>query len=126
MENQERQAQTPPTFMATREQQITKPGQYKQELARNIGIISAVGIMLSGIAPLASIFLIAPVIFDAQGSGVFLSVVIAAICLGIALCYAELGSAFPGCSVFSIRSISRLRKPCCIFSSIISTIIVQS
>jgi hypothetical protein len=117
MENQERQAQTPPTFMATREQQITKPGQYKQELARNIGIISAVGIMLSGIAPLTSIFLIAPVIFDAQGSGVFLSAVITAICLGIALCYTELGSAFPECSAFSIRSISRLRKPRCIFSS---------
>jgi hypothetical protein len=110
MENQERQAQaqTPPTFMATREQQITKPGQYKQELARNIGIFSAVGITLSGIAPLASIFLIAPVIFDAQGSGVFLSAVI---CLGMALCYAELGSAFPGRSAFSIRSISCLRKP---------------
>ncbi|HZR40390.1 MAG TPA: APC family permease [Ktedonobacteraceae bacterium] len=92
---QERKRKVSP-FKGTPEQQVSQSGQYKQELARNIGVISAVGITVSGIAPLPSIFMIAPIIFDAQGSGVFLSSLIAAIIsLGMALCYAELGSAFP-------------------------------
>jgi amino acid transporter len=98
MENQERQAQAqpPPTARATPEPQVTQPGHYKQELARTIGILSAIGLTLSGTAPLNSIFLVAKDIFDAQGSGVFLSAVIAAVLsVGMACCYAELGSAFP-------------------------------
>jgi amino acid transporter len=72
------------------------PAQYKQELERSIGVWNAVCITVSGISPIASVFIIAPVVFDQQGSGVLLSSLLAAlICLGMALCYSELGSVFP-------------------------------
>ena len=96
MENPERHAQLPPTSRATPEPQATPPGHYKQELARNIGFLSAVGITLSGAAPLTSIFLVAHASFTDEGSGVFLSAVIAAvISVGMAWCYAEMGATFP-------------------------------
>jgi amino acid transporter len=70
--------------------------QYKQELERSIGEWNAVCITVSGISPIASVFIIAPVVFDQQGSGVLLSSLLAAlICLGMALCYSELGSISP-------------------------------
>ena len=76
--------------------QVAAPAQYKQELERSIGVWNAVCITVAGISPIASVFIIAPVVFDHQGSGVLLSSVLAAlICLGMALCYSELGSVFP-------------------------------
>lgn len=71
-------------------------GAYKQQLARHIGLWSAVIITVAGISPIASVYIIAPVVFSQQGSGVFLAMIGGAvICFGMAMCYAELGSIFP-------------------------------
>jgi amino acid transporter len=69
---------------------------YEQQLSRAIGVLGNICITVSGITPTASIFIIAPVAFANQGSGTFLAFVIAGIIgLGMAMCYSELGSAFP-------------------------------
>ncbi len=69
---------------------------YEQKLSRAIGVLGNICITVSGITPTASIFIIAPVVFANQGSGTFLAFVIAAIIgVGMAMCYAELGSSFP-------------------------------
>jgi amino acid transporter len=69
---------------------------YEQQLSRAIGVLGNICITVSGITPTASIFIIAPVAFANQGSGTFLAFVIAGIIgVGMAMCYSELGSAFP-------------------------------
>jgi amino acid transporter len=69
---------------------------YEQQLARAIGVLGNICITVSGITPTASIFIIAPVAFANQGSGTFLAFIIAAVIgLGMAMCYSELGTAFP-------------------------------
>ncbi|WP_165422972.1 APC family permease [Ktedonosporobacter rubrisoli] len=69
---------------------------YQQQLSRAIGVLGNICISVSAITPTASIFIIAPVAFNLQGSGAFLAFVIAGIIgLGMAMCYSELGSAFP-------------------------------
>ena len=69
---------------------------YEQKLSRAIGVLGNICITVSGITPTASIFIIAPVVFANQGSGTFLAFVIAAVIgVGMAMCYAELGSSFP-------------------------------
>src|SRR5260370_39325274 len=69
---------------------------YEQQLSRAIGVLGNICITVSGITPTASIFIIAPVAFANQGSGSFLTFVIAGIIgVGMAMCYSELGSAFP-------------------------------
>jgi amino acid transporter len=73
---------------------ITK--RYEQQLSRAIGVLGNICITVSGITPTASVFIIAPVAFANQGSGAFLAFIIAAVIgLGMAMCYGELGSAFP-------------------------------
>ena len=73
-----------------------RPGRYKPQLARELGVLGAVLLTVSGITPTASIFIDAPVAFSSTGSGVFWSFVIAAVlALGLAFCYAELGTMFP-------------------------------
>jgi len=72
------------------------PLQYEQKFSRAIGVIGSVCITVSGITPTASIFIIASVAFATLGSGIFLAFLIAALIgLGMAMCYAELGSTFP-------------------------------
>jgi amino acid transporter len=71
-------------------------GQYKPQLRRELGVLGAVALTVSGITPTASIFIDAPVAFSSTGSGVFWSFAIAAvIALGLGFCYAELGTMFP-------------------------------
>lgn len=69
---------------------------YPQQLHRTLSVLGNVGITLSGITPAASLYIIAAVAYRQQGSGAFFSLLIAAIIgLGIAPCFAELGSAMP-------------------------------
>src|SRR5215472_11511954 len=71
-------------------------GQYRAQLRRAINILGNVAISVSGITPTASVFIIAPVAFVAQGSGAFYSFVLAAVIgLGMAMCWGELGSTYP-------------------------------
>jgi amino acid transporter len=71
-------------------------GQYRQQLHRTIGVLGNIAMTVSGVAPTASIFIIAPVAYANQGSGTFLAFIIAAIIgIGMACAYGELGSTFP-------------------------------
>jgi amino acid transporter len=71
-------------------------GQYRAQLRRAINILGNVAISVSGITPTASVFIIAPVAFAAQGGGAFYSFVLAAVIgLGMAMCFGELGSTYP-------------------------------
>ncbi len=71
-------------------------GQYAQQLRRAINVLGNVAITVSGITPTASVFIIAPVAFAAQGSGTFYSFFLAGVIgIGMAMCWGELGSAFP-------------------------------
>src|SRR2546425_42108 len=82
-------------LMSSVHQQAPTMRRYEQQLARAIGVLGNICITVSGITPTASIFIIAPVAFANQGSGTFLAFVLAAVIgLGMAMCYAELGSAF--------------------------------
>jgi amino acid transporter len=69
---------------------------YRQELDRVLHVLGNVMITVSGVAPTASVFIIAPVAFGLQGSGAFLAFVLAAIIgVGMAFSYAELGALYP-------------------------------
>jgi amino acid transporter len=69
---------------------------YKQELNRSLGVGGLVALGLSAVTPAASVFVIASVTLQNQGTGAFLSFMLGAfITLGLGLCFAELGSAFP-------------------------------
>jgi amino acid transporter len=69
---------------------------YPQQLRRVINVLGNVAISVSGITPTASVFIIAPVLFAAQGTASFYSFVVAAVIgVGMAMCWGELGSLFP-------------------------------
>ncbi len=72
------------------------PTHYPQQLHRTLTVLGNIGITLSGITPAASLYVIATVAYREQGSGAFLSLLLAAIIgLGVAPCFAELGAAMP-------------------------------
>jgi len=69
---------------------------YKQELDRGLQVLRNVMLTISGVAPAASLFIIAPVAFVFAGTGAFWAFVIAGIIgIGMAFSYAETGTAFP-------------------------------
>ena len=69
---------------------------YKQELDRGLKVIHNVMITISGVAPTASVFILAPIAFWVAGTGAFLVFIIAGmIGIGMAFSYAEAGAAFP-------------------------------
>ena len=69
---------------------------YQQELHRELSILGNVVIVLSGVTPASSVFIIIPFIILTAGTGSFLALVFAAI-IGVfmAFCWAELTTAFP-------------------------------
>jgi amino acid transporter len=71
-------------------------GGYKQELHRELSVVGNVIIVLSGVTPASSVFIIVPFIIITAGTGSFLALLFAAI-IGVfmAFCWAELGAAFP-------------------------------
>ncbi len=71
-------------------------GGYKQELHRELSVIGNIVIVLSGVTPASSVFIIVPFIIITAGTGSFLALLFAAI-IGVfmAFCWAELGAAFP-------------------------------
>lgn len=69
---------------------------YKQELERGLQVLHNVMMTISGVAPAASIFIIAPVAFLFAGTGAFWAFIIAGVIgVGMAYSYAEAGTAFP-------------------------------
>ena len=69
---------------------------YKQELDRGLHVLGNVMITISGVAPTASVFILAPIALWIAGTGAFLAFVIAGVIgIGMAFSYAEAGTAFP-------------------------------
>lgn len=69
---------------------------YKQELDRGLHVLGNVMMTISGVAPTASVFIIAPIAFLFAGTGAFWAFVIAGVIgVGMAFAYAEAGTAFP-------------------------------
>jgi amino acid transporter len=69
---------------------------YKQELDRTLHVLGNVMITISGVAPTASVFIIAPIAYFVAGTGAFLAFVAAAVIgVGMAFSYAEVGTAYP-------------------------------
>jgi amino acid transporter len=72
------------------------PRHYKQELDRGLHVLGNVMMTISGVAPTASVFIIAPIAFLFAGTGAFWSFIIAGVIgIGMAFAYAEAGTAFP-------------------------------
>lgn len=71
-------------------------GHYKQELDRGLRVLGNVMITISGVAPTAGVFIMAPVALWIAGTGAFWAFIIAAVIgVGMAFSYAEVGTAFP-------------------------------
>jgi amino acid transporter len=71
-------------------------GRYQQQLARTLRVAGNVTITLSVIGPAASVFAIGSVALRQQGSGAFLTFLIAALISGcLAVGWAELGALYP-------------------------------
>ncbi len=69
---------------------------YKQELDRGLHVVGNVMMTISGVAPTASVFIIAPIAFLFAGTGAFWAFIIAGVIgVGMAFSYAEAGTAFP-------------------------------
>jgi amino acid transporter len=69
---------------------------YKQELDRGLHVLGNVMMTISGVAPTASVFIIAPIAFLFAGTGAFWAFIIAGVIgVGMAFSYAEAGTAFP-------------------------------
>jgi amino acid transporter len=71
-------------------------GHYKQELDRGLHVLGNVMLTISGVAPAASVFILAPIALYIAGTGAFYAFVIGGVIgVGMAFCYAEAGTAFP-------------------------------
>ncbi len=69
---------------------------YKQQLARTVGVLGTIALVVSDITPTASLLVIGPVVIAVAGSGSLLAYIIGCfIAIAVALCMGELGSMFP-------------------------------
>jgi amino acid transporter len=75
---------------------VAERPRYEPELRRELSILGNVVIVLSGVTPASSVFIIVPFIILTAGTGAFLAMVFAAV-IGVfmAFCWAELTTAFP-------------------------------
>ena len=65
-------------------------------LTRSIGVVGGTLLTLSCLTPASSLFVVVPPLLGQTGTGTVLTIVLAAIlCVGVALCYAELGTLVP-------------------------------
>jgi amino acid transporter len=86
-------------------------GKYQQQLSRGLSFKENVLITLSSVTPASSVFIIMPAVIAGLGGAAALAFAIAAvISIFVALCYAELSSAFPvtgGEYAFVARSVGK-------------------
>ncbi len=72
------------------------PAKYEQDLSRSLTFRENILITLSSVTPASSVFIIIPAVINGVGGASALAFVIAALVgVTVALCYAELSSAFP-------------------------------
>ena len=71
-------------------------GHYRQQLDRGIHVLGNVMMTISGVAPTASVFILAPIALWVGGTGAFWAFIVAGIIgIGMSFAYAEAGTAFP-------------------------------
>ena len=74
----------------------TAPGKYAQDLSRSLTFRENILITLSAVTPASSVFIIVPAVIIGIGGASAVAFAIAALIgVAVALCYAELSSAFP-------------------------------
>lgn len=76
---------------------MTQPAdRYKAELSRSLSVRENILLTLSAVTPASSLFVIGPAVINGVGGAAVLAYTIAAVIgIAVALCYAELSSAFP-------------------------------
>ena len=87
------------------------PGKYAQDLSRSLTFRENILITLSSVTPASSVFIIVPAAINGIGGASALAFAIAALVgVAVALCYAELSSAFPitgGEYAFAARTVGK-------------------
>jgi amino acid transporter len=79
-----------PTVIAARPDDGPRP------LTRSIGVFGGTLLTLSCLTPASSLFVVVPPLLGETGTGTALTIALAALlCIGVALCYAELGTLVP-------------------------------
>ncbi|MCE7002684.1 APC family permease [Kibdelosporangium philippinense] len=67
-----------------------------RRLTRSIGVLGGTLLTLSCLTPASSLFVVVPPLLGETGTGTALTIALAALlCIGVALCYAELGTLVP-------------------------------
>jgi amino acid transporter len=75
---------------------VQQRGHYRQQLDRGIHVLGNVMMTISGVAPTASVFILAPIALWIGGTGAFWAFIVAGIIgIGMSFAYAEAGTAFP-------------------------------
>jgi len=84
------------TETATTQAPSTQQDHQPRPLTRSIGVVGGTLLTLSCLTPASSLFVVVPPLLAETGTGTVLTIVLAAIlCIGVALCYAELGTLIP-------------------------------
>lgn len=105
-------------------------GRYKAELARSLSVRENVLITLSAVTPASSLFVIAPAVINGIGGAAVLSYTIAAVIgIAVALCYAELSSAYPitgGEYTFVARTLGRPAGFALFVQTLVSAVLITA
>lgn len=105
-------------------------GRYKAELSRSLSVRENVLITLSAVTPASSLFVIAPAVINGVGGAAVLAYTIAAVIgVAVALCYAELSSAYPitgGEYTFVARTLGRPAGFALFVQTLVSAVLITA
>ena len=105
-------------------------GRYKAELSRSLSVRENVLITLSAVTPASSLFVIAPAVINGIGGAAVLAYTIAAVIgIAVALCYAELSSAYPitgGEYTFVARTLGRPAGFALFVQTLVSAVLITA
>lgn len=108
----------------------TPAGRYKAELSRSLSVRENILITLSAVTPASSLFVIAPAVINGIGGAAVLAYTIAALIgIAVALCYAELSSAYPitgGEYTFVARTLGRPAGFALFVQTLVSTVLITA
>ena len=103
---------------------------YRQELKRGLSLVGNVALTLAAVAPATSILAIGPAVLAQAGTGIFFAYLFAAvIAVCLAMCYAELGSAYPtagGSYVIANRVLAKPVGLVILLNGVVLTVLVPA
>lgn len=103
---------------------------YKAELSRSLSLRENVLITLSAVTPASSLFIIAPAVLNGVGGAAVMAYTIAAVIgIAVALCYAELSSAYPitgGEYTFVARTLGRPAGFALFIQTLVSAVLITA